>query len=127
MPLGKELQNVHDSHRQAGVIALPAVLRANAEGDPHGVALDFEDGTSWTRREVLEVAFGAGAVLRDMGVVKADRIAVALPNGADFLRAWRGAATIGAVVVPIHMAFRGELLAHVLHSAAPNCKRRARI
>ncbi len=110
---------MHESHHGPGGIALPTILRVNAALDPGGGAVDFEDGTSWTRLDALQAAFGSGAVFREMGLSERDRVAIFLPNGADFLRAWWGAAIIGAVVVPISTAYRGELLAHVLHSATP--------
>lgn len=53
------------------------------------------------------------------GVRKGDKVAVMLGNGPEFLYVWFGLAKIGAIMVPINTANRGDSLAYVLdHSEA---------
>lgn len=53
------------------------------------------------------------------GIRKGDKVAVMLGNGPEFLYVWFGLAKIGAVMVPINTANRGESLAYILdHSEA---------
>lgn len=43
-----------------------------------------------------------------------DRVFVWLPNSADCLRVWFGLDRLGAVFVPLNLAYRGGLLKHAL-------------
>lgn len=53
------------------------------------------------------------------GIRKGDKVAVMLGNGPEFLYVWFGLAKIGAIMVPINTANRGDSLAYVLdHSKA---------
>jgi carnitine-CoA ligase len=90
------------------------LLERNAAEHPDEVLVSFEDGTSWTRRQALEAAYAAGNELRAAGIGRRDAVAVFLPNGPDFLRAWWGLCSIGAVLVPVNLAYRGAILEHLL-------------
>jgi crotonobetaine/carnitine-CoA ligase len=57
--------------------------------------------------------------LRARGVGRGDRVLVFLPNGAEWLRAWWGTAALGAVLVPVNLAYRGEMLRHVCRQSDP--------
>lgn len=95
------------------------ILEHNAGESPNETCVEFEDATSWTRAEGLAEAYAAGNALRALGVERDDRVALFLPNGKDFLRAWWGASVIGAVIVPINTAYRGDLLEHQLTLSTP--------
>jgi len=95
------------------------LLVRNAAERPASVLADFEDGASWTNREALQQASAAAHALRGRGVRQGDHVALFLPNGVDFLRAWWGCCLIGAVVVPVNLAYRGSILAHLLDLAEP--------
>jgi crotonobetaine/carnitine-CoA ligase len=53
--------------------------------------------------------------LRERGIRKGDTVAVMLGNGVEFFYVWFGLAKLGAVMVPINTANRGESLAYILH------------
>ena len=57
----------------------------------------------------------AGA-LRELGIVEGDRVAVMMPNQAEFLHVWFGILKLGAIEVPLHNAARGPGIAHILES-----------
>jgi crotonobetaine/carnitine-CoA ligase len=95
-------------------------LARNAAEWPESALASFENGTTWTNREALEQACSAANVLRTRGVCQGDHVALFLPNGADFLRAWWGCCLLGAVVVPVNLAYRGAILAHLLDLAEPS-------
>ena len=95
------------------------ILERNADEKPDEVFVTFEDGSTWTRAEGLKQAYAAANALRGRGVVQGDRVALFLPNGKDFLRAWWGAVTLGAAIVPINLAYRGDLLEHHLTLSKP--------
>jgi crotonobetaine/carnitine-CoA ligase len=98
----------------ASQVVLRFVLERNAGEAPDEPSLGFDDGTSWSRAETLRQAYAAGNALRAAGVDAGQRVAVFLPNGPDFLRAWFGLAAIGASIVPVNTAFRGDTLSHLL-------------
>jgi crotonobetaine/carnitine-CoA ligase len=52
--------------------------------------------------------------LRALGVKQGERVMVWLPTSADCLRVWFGLNYLGAVFVPLNLAYRGNLLQHAL-------------
>lgn len=54
------------------------------------------------------------AALAEAGVSKGDRVAIALPNGLDFLTVWFAIARLGAVEVPLDLEFRSPQVRYVL-------------
>jgi crotonobetaine/carnitine-CoA ligase len=98
----------------ASQVVLRFVLERNAEERPDEPCILFEDGSSWTRAETLRQAYSAGNALLAAGVEAGQRISVFLPNGPDFCRSWFGLAAIGATIVPVNTAFRGDALRHLL-------------
>jgi carnitine-CoA ligase len=98
-------------------VVVRSLLERNAAKRPDDVLVSFEDGGSWTRRQALEAAYAAGNELRAAGIGRGDAVAVFLPNGPDFLRAWWGLCSIGAAVVPVNLAYRGAILEHLLLTA----------
>jgi crotonobetaine/carnitine-CoA ligase len=99
-------------------IVVRAFLERNA-AERRGVAVAFEDGTEWTHADALAQGYRAANVLRAAGVQRGDHVVVFLPNGADFLRAWWGTACLGAVLVPINLAWKGGLLTHAYGLTQP--------
>ncbi len=95
------------------------LLERNASEAPDEVAITFEDGLCWTRQQVVHEVYAAANSLRRAGVRQGDRVAIFLPNGPDFVRAWWGVNALGAVLVPINLAFHGASLAHVLAVGQP--------
>jgi crotonobetaine/carnitine-CoA ligase len=55
--------------------------------------------------------------LHELGVRKGDRVAIMMSNRLEFLYAWFGIATLGAIEVPVHNAARGLGIQHVLATA----------
>ena len=69
--------------------------------------------------EAVERASAVGNALTAMGVQAADRVAIMLPNGLEFLDTYFGLAAIAGAAVPVNIAQRGETLRHILeHSEA---------
>ncbi|MBB4137995.1 AMP-binding protein [Gordonia humi] len=77
----------------------------------------FDDGTSWTRAELLEHVRKSAGSLHRLGVRQGDHVVCWLPNGADMLRFWFAINYLGAVFVPINTAYRGGVLSHVLRNS----------
>ncbi|HRP77518.1 MAG TPA: AMP-binding protein [Aquamicrobium sp.] len=74
----------------------------------------FADGETWTYAEALREAVTTANALKALGVRQGERVLVWLPNSADCLRAWFGLNYLGAVFVPVNLAYRGNLLRHAV-------------
>jgi carnitine-CoA ligase len=86
-----------------------------ARTQPDKVFANFADGSEWTYAETRALAIGAANAFRKLGVRQGDRVLVWLPNSADNLRVWFGLNYLGAVYVPINLAYRGNLLQHTVN------------
>ncbi|GAA4684196.1 ATP-dependent acyl-CoA ligase [Gordonia humi] len=101
--------------REASVLRY--LLEQRAHEDPEKVFVVFDDGTSWTRAELLEHVRKSAGSLHRLGVRQGDHVVCWLPNGADMLRFWFAINYLGAVFVPINTAYRGGVLSHVLRNS----------
>ena len=95
------------------------LLERNAIETPNEPFMLFEDGSTWTSLQCLNEAAAAANELLAAGVTRGSAVAVALPNGPDFLRAFWGTAMIGAAMVPVNPTYRGSLISHMLHLSRP--------
>ena len=76
------------------------------------MCVSFEDRTAWTWRDAAQVGRKSSAVLHAAGIQPGDRVVIMMDNGPAWLRAWWGLAGLGATMVPLNPALRGELLRH---------------
>jgi fatty-acyl-CoA synthase len=74
-------------------------------GQAEGEALVTPAGR-WTYEELRRLAKQAAGALQARGIGKGDRVAILLPNGAEWLALFYGAALIGAVTVPVNTRFK---------------------
>jgi carnitine-CoA ligase len=86
-----------------------------ASSQPDKTFANFADGTEWTYAETRVLAIRTANAFRNLGVRQGERVLVWLPNSADCLRVWFGLNYLGAVFVPINLAYRGNLLQHVVN------------
>jgi crotonobetaine/carnitine-CoA ligase len=93
------------------------VLDHWAEEKPEQVFAVFEDDETWTYRETRERTRRLGAALQALGVGEGTHVVVWLPNGKECLEAYFALGYIGAVFVPVNVAYRGDLLAHVIENS----------
>ncbi len=85
-----------------------------ASVQPDKIFAVFADGSTWTYAEALDVTVRTANALRALGVRQGERVMVWLPTSADCLRVWFGLNYLGAVFVPLNLAYRGNLLQHAL-------------
>ncbi len=93
---------------------LRPLLDRYAAATPDKVFARFADGTEWTYRQTQAIAQQTAIGLAALGVQQGDHVLSWLPNGPDAIRIWFGLNYLGAVYVPINLAYRGGLLAHVV-------------
>jgi len=73
-----------------------------------------------TYGELAALANQAGNALRAQGVSRGDRVLIALPDSAEFVAAFFGAAKIGAVAVPVNPFARSSDYIHYLENSQPS-------
>lgn len=93
------------------------VLSRHASERPDSTFAVFEDGTHWTYSETLEQVRSAAAALAALGVKRGDFVGMWLPNSAEAVRLWFAINYLGAVFVPLNLAYRGALLQHCIETA----------
>jgi crotonobetaine/carnitine-CoA ligase len=89
---------------------LRELLDRNASQAPDKVFVRFDNGIEWTYLQLRTTVARAAAALQRMGVCQDDHVLVWLPNGPDALRIWFAINYIGAVYVPMNVAWRGQVL-----------------
>jgi benzoate-CoA ligase family protein len=90
----------------------PAALhpeRAAIVGEPREVSYG----------ELAALANRTGDALRAQGVSRGDRVLIVLPDSAEFIAAFFGAAKIGAVAVPVNPFARSSDYIHYLENSEP--------
>jgi long-chain acyl-CoA synthetase len=102
----------------AGYTTLSVASILSESADRHGdrVALCFMGGTT-TYRELWDQTRSYAGALRDRGIGRGDRVAMLVPNVPDFARVYFAVLSLGAVVVPVHLLFKADEIAHVLRDS----------
>ncbi|MEV2211335.1 AMP-binding protein [Streptomyces sp. NPDC050997] len=91
------------------------LLAARAAAHPDKPALVFED-TVLTYSALDRAVTGMARGLVSTGAAPGSSVGIFLPNRAEYLLAWLGAARAGLVEVPINIAYKGPFLDHALRS-----------
>jgi crotonobetaine/carnitine-CoA ligase len=90
-----------------------AILERHAIERPDALCVLGPDGERWTWAQALAEAYRSATALAARGVGRGDHVLIFLPNGLDWLRAWWGISALGAVMVTVNVAYRGQTLRHV--------------
>lgn len=93
---------------------LPAVLAEQAARRPDATWIETTDGEATRFGQAHEDAARVAGWLASLGVAPGDHVAVMLPNGLDFVRAWLGLGRLGAVAVLLNTELTGAFLRHPL-------------
>jgi HIP---CoA ligase len=72
-----------------------------------------------TYNELRQRVLRAAATLKSAGVKKADRVAIWLPNGQEWIEAGLAVSLLGAIAVPISTRLKGAEVAYILRKARP--------
>jgi carnitine-CoA ligase len=91
-----------------------ALLERNAQRWPDLVVLKFDGGVQFNSVQLLTAVRARAAGLQDLGVLQGDAVLSWLPNGPDAVLNWLALNLLGAVYVPINIAYKGRLLQHVI-------------
>jgi benzoate-CoA ligase len=93
-------------------------LDAPAEQHPERVAISGEP-REVSCGELAALANRVGNALRAQGVSRGDRVLIVLPDSAEFVGAFFGAAKIGAVAAPVNPFARSSDYIHYLENSEP--------
>ena len=96
---------------------LPEVLAEQAQVQPDAPWIIAVDGERWTFGAALADVQRAAGHFVALGVKPGDRVLLMMPNGIDFVRAWLGLLSLGAVAVLLNTELRGAFLRHQLHNS----------
>jgi carnitine-CoA ligase len=99
------------------ICVLRPLLDRRATETPDKVFAKFADGAFWTYKTMRDITVRTAAALQAVGVRQGDHVLSWLPNGGDAPRVWFGLNYIGAVYVPINLAYKGALLQHVVRNS----------
>ncbi|HET7098475.1 MAG TPA: AMP-binding protein [Casimicrobiaceae bacterium] len=95
-----------------------ALLDDAASAAPEGTALDFfERGERLTYRALKERVDRLAAGLARAGVRKGSHVGVMLPNTPEFPLTWLALARLGAVMIPLNIAFTPREMSYVVGDA----------
>ncbi|MFQ5444735.1 MAG: AMP-binding protein, partial [Nitrospinales bacterium] len=97
-------------------LVLGDILHEKAESHGSRTFLKLRDGEQ-SYAEVNEVANRMARGFVEQGVRQRDHVAVMMGNCAEFLHVIFALAKIGAVAVPINIAYKGDILQHVLDNS----------
>jgi crotonobetaine/carnitine-CoA ligase len=92
---------------------LPSVLDAAAGRDPAHAYLRC-DGRDVTVGETHDQSLRVAGALHRWGLAPGDRAAIMMANVPEFVATWFGIVRAGVIEVPVHDAYRGPLLEHIL-------------
>jgi crotonobetaine/carnitine-CoA ligase len=108
---------MYDKLRDHRHWVLPEVLasQARTRGAENFVAT--LDGDSLTYAQAEAEAARVAGFFAALGVRPGDTVAVMLPNGLDFIRAWLGLGRLGAIFVALNTGLKGAFLEHQLRNS----------
>ena len=90
------------------------VLERCATEHPQRPYIRLADGSAISYGAFHDDVRRAAAGLARLGVKQGDTVNVWMPNGVEMIRLWFAINWLGGVFVPINVAYKGNLLAHVI-------------
>nr|MBP6853265.1 acyl--CoA ligase [Rhodoferax sp.] len=93
------------------------LLHRQAQAYPDRVYAAFDGGERWTFRRLLDEVRRTAAGLAALGVRQGDHVLLWMPHGPAALRTWFAVNYLGAVAVPINLAYKGTLLERVIENS----------
>ena len=101
-------------------VVMRYVLERHAENQPTKECMRFEDGRRWSYGDALKQAYRAANHLASKGVGRGENVLIFLPNSPEWLQAWWGINSLGAVMIPVNTAYKGEMLRHICRDSQSN-------
>ncbi|MCH8029833.1 MAG: AMP-binding protein [Candidatus Dadabacteria bacterium] len=102
-------------NREQWVLAKILQKRAEELGDKP--FLQFQNEPPISFREINDLANKVANALIASAVEKGDRVAVLLPNSADYVAVWFGILKAGAVMAPVNNAYKMDFLEYIIDNS----------
>lgn len=96
---------------------LPKVLREQAKRLGKKPFLQFGYKKPLSFHQTNRLANRVANALHGLGVAKAEKVAVYMPNSDDYVITWFGILKAGAVMVPINTAYKMDFLEYIIDSS----------
>jgi crotonobetaine/carnitine-CoA ligase len=93
------------------------LLQRWANERPDKVFAVFEDGETWTYRQLDETVRQLAAGLASLGIQRGEHVAVWMFDGKEAIMTFFAINYLGAVFVPFNTAYKGRILEHVLENS----------
>lgn len=106
--------DMHNLPLEQRVLGPILAERARTEGDRPYMTVA---GRTWSFRHTDQDARSLARGLAGLGVRKPERVAMLLPNSAEFVLSWYACCLLGAPFVPINPAYAGEMLDYILRDS----------
>lgn len=103
-------------YSRENIRTLGTILQIKAEKNKSRTAVLFED-RKVTYADLSLCSGQIASALNDFGIRKHQKVAVMLFNGPEFLYAWFGINRLGAVMVSLNTALKGEILKYELEDS----------
>ncbi len=97
-------------------LTLPQILSNNANQYSEHTSMVYS-GKQWTYRELETMVNQMANLLIALGIATGDRVGIQLPNSPQFIIAYYGILTAGAVAVPINPQFCGDDLTLIINDS----------
>ncbi|GHE61352.1 ATP-dependent acyl-CoA ligase [Camelimonas fluminis] len=91
------------------------LLEARAAATPDKTYVALQDGSTLSYGDFHARVRAAASGLARLGVAQGDHVVVWLPTGLEGLTTWFAINYLGAVYVPLNIAYRGGILEHALN------------
>jgi len=96
---------------------LPLVLKDRAKKLGDKPFLQYQNEKPYSFVEVNALANKVANGLIKLGIKKGDRVAVLLPNSADYVLIWFGILKAGGVMAPINTAYKMDFLQYIIDNS----------
>jgi long-chain acyl-CoA synthetase len=107
---------MHDTHTTRATASVAAILAESAARYPDDVAVVVGDVRT-TYAELWAQTLAYAGALRARGVTEGSKVAMLIPNVADFPRVYYATLALGAVVVPVHALLKRREIEYVLRDS----------
>ncbi|HEX3036760.1 MAG TPA: AMP-binding protein [Thermodesulfobacteriota bacterium] len=97
--------------------ALPLILKERAKKLSDKPFLQYQNEEPLSFKEANTVANKIANGLIELGIKKGDRVAVFLPNCADYVPIWFGILKAGGVMAPVNTAYKMDFLEYILNNS----------
>jgi crotonobetaine/carnitine-CoA ligase len=105
------------THEKSSRLVFHYLLEQHARATPDKPCLMMNDRVlSYAETEAEANRWARGFLRR--GVRKGDRVLMMIPNGIDHVLIWLGLCKLGALMVPVNEAYKGNMLRHQARDSA---------